>query len=147
VRAIKGEQIEVYSTARYIALTGHHWPGTPTTLRDLQSYLDRLAALDQPAPRALWTGPSVPPPDDLAGALLAKLVTWGLRTGPIKRWEDGYLLELPACPWASAHTQGGPGGAAVMIRASGAFDFTCLHAHCSDRNWRAFRDVMVPSRR
>jgi len=44
----------------------------------------------------------------------------------IKRWQDGYLVELARCPCAAAHTTGGPGGAAVMIRASGAFDFTCL---------------------
>jgi hypothetical protein len=63
----------------------------------------------------------------------------------IKRWSDGYLIELDACPWASEHTTG-PGGAAVMIRASGAFDFTCLHSHCANRDWRDFRSMMETSR-
>jgi hypothetical protein len=62
--AIKGSGIEVYSEGRYMAVTGHRWPGTPP---------DHLAALDRPTPRAAYSGPRVPPPDDLTGALLAKL--------------------------------------------------------------------------
>jgi hypothetical protein len=58
-----------------------------------------------------------------------------------KRWQGGFLVELVACPWADEHTSG-PGGAAVMIHASGAFDFTCLHAHCAGRRWREFRTAM-----
>lgn len=142
-RGLKGEQIEVYSDGRYIAITGHHWPGTPTTLSYQQTYLDNLVKRDSAgvAPRRPWTGPSVPPPDDLAGALLAKLAAWGVAVDRVKRWQDGYLVELPACPWASEHTTGAS-GAAVMIRASGAYDFTCLHAHCGGRGWRDFRAVM-----
>lgn len=139
--ALKGEQVEVYSEGRYIAVTGHRWPGSPATVREQQDYLDRLAAVERgPSPRP-WTGPSVPPPDDLAGALLARLETWGIAVARVKRWQDGYLVELPSCPWAAEHTTG-DGGAAVMIRASGAYDFTCLHAHCAGRDWRAFRAVM-----
>ena len=142
-KALKGSQIEVYSTARYIAVTGHRWPATPDRLSYQQSYLDHLVAIergDAPARRP-WTGPSVPPPDDLAGALLAKLEAWGIRAARVKRWSDGYLVELEACPWAAEHTTGA-GGAAVIIRASGAFDFTCLHAHCGRRDWRDFRAAM-----
>jgi hypothetical protein len=87
----------------------------------------------------------VPPPDDLAGALLAKLATWGLRAARMKRWQDGYLVDLDRCPWSDQHTTG-VGGAAVMIRASGAYDFTCLHAHCAGRTWRDFRAVMETTR-
>jgi hypothetical protein len=54
---------------------------------------------------------------------------------------DGFLAELAVCPWADAHTSGA-GGAAVMIRASGAFDFTCLHSHCGGRTWKDFKAVM-----
>lgn len=141
--ALKGDQIEVYSDARYICITGHQWPGTPNVLRPQQAYLDFLArrAAESDRPRQPWTGPSVPPPDDLAGALLAKLQTWGIPAARVKRWSDGYLVELTACPWAGDHTTG-PGGAAVMIHASGAFDFTCLHQHCGGRDWRAFRTAM-----
>jgi hypothetical protein len=138
-----GIQIEVYSTARFMAVTGHRWPGTTADLSDQQRYLDDLVALFQTSalPRPPWTGPSVPPPDDLAGALIAKLATFGLTAIRLKRWQDGYLVELAACPWADEHTTG-PGGAAVMIRASGAYNFTCLHAHCAHRDWRDFRRAM-----
>jgi len=65
----------------------------------------------------------------------------GLRHARLKRWAGGFLVELTECPWAAEHTTGA-GGAAVMIHASGAFDFTCLHAHCARRAWRDFRAVM-----
>lgn len=142
-RALKGEQIEVYAEARYICLTGHHWPGTAPTLRAQQDYLDYLVRRDaeDELPRRPYTGPVVPPPDDLAGAMLAKLQSWGVPTTGLRQWSDGYLVELAHCPWRDEHTTGA-GGAAVMIHASGAFDFTCLHAHCGHRDWRAFRAVM-----
>jgi hypothetical protein len=139
--AMKGAGIEVYAHARYIAVTGLRCPGTPATLQDAQPYLDILAALGRPEARRPYTGPITSPPDDLAGALLAKLTAWGAAHGPIRRWEDGYLVELQQCPWAGEHTTG-LGGAAVMIRASGAYDFTCLHAHCAGRTWRDLRGHM-----
>ena len=141
--AVRGDQIEIYGDKRYIAVTGHQWPGTPPTLRQQQAYLDHLVACARNVerPRRPYAGPTIPPPDDLAGALLAKLQRWGIRAARVKRWSDGYLVELVACPWADEHTTG-PGGAAVMIHASGAFDFTCLHAHCGGRDWRDFRAVM-----
>jgi hypothetical protein len=147
-RGLKGPQIEVYSEARYIAITGYQWPGTPDTLRWQQPYLEHLAHVEEQgragAGRA-YTGPSVPPPDDLAGALLAKVHTLGVPAARVKRWADGYLVELQRCPWAEEHSTG-VGGAAVMIHASGALDFTCLHAHCAGRGWRDFRAVMETQR-
>ena len=145
--AIKGDQIGVYSTARYIAVTGYRWVDTPADLKHQQMYLDALAALDRDStfPRRPYTGPQPPPPDDLAGALLAKLERWGLPVDRLRRWQDGFLVELVACPWADEHTTG-PGGAAVMIRSSGAYDFTCLHAHCAGRRWREFRAAMETPR-
>jgi hypothetical protein len=141
--AIKGVQIEVYSTARFIAVTGHHWPHTPDDLQPGQAYLDQLVALvyAQHLPRRPYTGPTLAPPDDLAGALLATLEAFGLTGRRIKPWSGGYLVELEACPWASEHTAG-PGGAAVIIHPSGAYDFVCLHSHCAGRDWRAFRSRM-----
>jgi hypothetical protein len=140
--ALKGDQIEVYCDARYIAVTGHRWPDTPDRLAEAQSYLDWLVARAQhPArPRRAWAGPSVPPPDDLAGALLAKLDRWGVVVERMKPFRDGYLVEV-ICPWAHEHTTG-PGGAAVIIFGSGALDFTCPHAHCDGRRWAEFRGVM-----
>jgi hypothetical protein len=79
------------------------------------------------------------------GALLAKLCRWGIPAQRVKRWASGYLVEIETCPWSAEHTTG-PGGAAVIIHASGAFDFTCLHAHCSARTWRDFRALMEASR-
>jgi len=141
--ALKGPQIEVYSEARYIAITGHRWGDTPETLRWQQPYLEHLVHVEQQG-RAVarsYTGAVVPPPDDLAGALLAKVQELGVPAARVKRWADGYLVELQRCPWAEEHSTG-PGGAAVMIHASGALDFTCLHAHCAGRGWRDFRGVM-----
>jgi hypothetical protein len=137
----------VYSDARYIAITGHQWRGTPGGLKHQQEYLNHLLKISTPtAPRPrTWTGPSAAAPDDIAGALLAKLQAWGVQVGRLKPWADGYLVELPACPWAADHTTGA-GGAAVMIRASGAYDFTCLHAHCTSRTWRDFRSAMESGR-
>jgi hypothetical protein len=144
-RALKGDRIEVYSEGRYIAITGQQWPGTPGTLRPQQGYLDHLATLaGERQESRRWTGPSIPPPDDLAGALLAKLSQWAIPTTRVRRWADGYLVELAECPWADEHSTG-RGGAAVMIHASGALDFTCLHAHCAGRGWRDFRAVMERS--
>jgi putative DNA primase/helicase len=146
-KALKGRQIEVYASERYIAVTGHQWPGTPDTLRGQQPYLDHLTRLDAEdrAPRRAYTGAATPPPDDLAGALLARLQTWGVPVTRLKRWSDGFLVELLECPWSGDHTTG-PGGAAVIIHASGAYDFTCLHAHCEGRDWRAFRAAMEQRR-
>jgi hypothetical protein len=145
--AIKGDQIEVYSRDRFICVTGHRWPGTPDTLRDRQLYLNGLHQLAHPptSPRPVYTGLRTPAPDDLAGALLARLQAWGVPVERVKRWSDGYLVELVACPWADVHTSG-PGGAAVMIHASGAWDFACLHAHCAGRRWREFRAAVETSR-
>lgn len=142
-RALKGEQIEVYSDARYIAITGHRWPGTPDTLQWQKGYLDYLVRLadEGERPRRIYNGPQTPAPDDLAGALLAKLERWSVPVARLKRWSDGFLVELPECPWADEHTTGRE-GAAVMIRASGAYDFVCLHAHCAGRDWRDFRAAM-----
>jgi hypothetical protein len=140
--ALKGEHLEIYSTARFICVTGHHWLGTPDALADGQAYLDWLIARahDRDLPRRPFTGPRAPPPDDLAGALLARLDRWGVAVERLKPFRDGYLVEV-LCPWAAEHTTG-PGGAAVMIFGSGAHDFTCPHAHCAGRRWREFRSVM-----
>jgi hypothetical protein len=142
--ALKGEQFEAYHRDRFIAITGHQWPGIPDHLVDGQRLLDRLVGIARAKqePARPYTGPVIPPPDDLGGALLAKVQAWGLAvTGSLKRWQDGFLLELVRCPWAEVHSTG-PAGAAVMIRASGAFDFTCLHAHCHGRGWRDLRAVL-----
>jgi putative DNA primase/helicase len=37
-RALKGDQIEVYSAERYICITGFQWPGTPGHLQLRQDY-------------------------------------------------------------------------------------------------------------
>jgi hypothetical protein len=140
----KAGQIEVYSNNRYICVTGVRWRGGPRVTWQ-QPFLDFLTreAGDVRGCAAPYPGSSRSVSDDLAAALLRKLQIWGVSTGPIRRWADGYLAELDICPWAVSHTTGN-GGAAVMIHASGAFDFTCLHAHCSGRGWADFRSRMAP---
>ncbi len=132
--------LELYDRAKVMVVTGHTWAGTPSAVQPRQAILDQVVRLLTPPPgRSSYAGPSRPPPDDLGGTLLAKAQAWGLRTvGPLKRWADGYLLELARCPWADVHTTG-PGGAAILIRASGAFDFVCHHGHCRGRDWRDLR--------
>jgi hypothetical protein len=144
-RGIAGTQIEAYSDGRYICVTGHQWPGTPTTLQNQQAYLDHLVALDaESCPlRAPYTGPSTPPPDDLHQALIDKLQAWQVPVRSVKGWGDGVLAELLECPWGNVHTSARD-GAVVILHASGAFDFSCRHAHCGDRSWRDFRAVIEP---
>jgi len=140
--SLKGDHLEIYSTARFICVTGHRWAKTPDTLADGQSYLDWLVARahEKDRPRRTYVGPCPPAPDDLAGALLAKLDRWGVVVERLKPFRDGFLVEI-ICPWAYEHTTG-PGGAAVIIFGSGAHDFTCPHAHCAGRRWKEFRSVM-----
>ena len=135
--------IEVYSCDRYIAMTGWRWPNTPDHLRDRQAYLDELLA-HRPQ-RPIYTGPSTPPPDDLAAALGELLATAHISHEGIRPWSDGYKAELRGCPWASEHTSG-PGGAMIAIHRTGATDFKCLHAHCAARRWPEFRAWMEAAR-
>jgi hypothetical protein len=141
-RALKGRQIEVYSEARYICVTGATWRDAPDEIRDGQPYLNALAAAAQTPdrPRPPYGGPTVPPPDDPAGALRARLAAWGVAARRVKPWLGGTLAEI-GCPWADEHTSGGA-DAAVILHPSGALDFTCLHAHCTGRRWREFRARM-----
>jgi hypothetical protein len=146
-RSVVGDGIEIYTDRRFMAMTGHRVAGTPETIQPQQAYLDALAATATAArrqrsirPPCSYRGASAPPPDDLAGAVLAKLSAWGVATGALTRWSDGYRVAV-ACPWADTHTSGDP-SAVVMIHASGAFAFRCLHAHCADRDWRAYRAAM-----
>jgi len=145
LRAIVDHPVEIYSEARFMCITGHRWPGTPATLEDRQEYLDHLVTLhaQTQTTRATYTGPALPPPDDLQGALCDKLQAWAVPIRAIKLWADSVLAELVACPWAEEHTTG-PEGAVVIIHPSGAFDFSCRHAHCGARGWRDFRAVMEP---
>jgi hypothetical protein len=136
VRAIKGQSVggnlEVCSRDRFIAVTADRYPGTPATLAARPDYLARLsaryAAKTTRSVRAPYVGPVTTALGDLAGALRTKLDAWHLPITRLKKWSDGYLAELQVCPWAEAHTTDG-GGAAIAIHASGAMDFTCLHAH------------------
>jgi len=141
-RALKGPQIEVYASERYICVTAINGRARPTrsggSSRTSLTWFDSKPRATPPVARTQGHDSA---PDDLAGALLAKLQTWGIPAARVKRWSSGYLVELRECPWADEHSTS-RGGAAVMIHASGAFDFTCLHAHCAGRTWRDFRAAM-----
>jgi len=143
-RGIAWPPLEVYGHERYIAVSGWTWPGTSPIVQPQQRYLDHIVrsyeTLTRPSPAA-YTGPTVAAPDDLAGALLAKLQQWRVPFRGLKAWSGGFLVELIECPWASVHTSTRD-GAAVIIHASGAWDFTCLHSHCGRRTWADFRSAM-----
>jgi hypothetical protein len=137
-RAIKTHdgRLEAYDRARYIAMTADRWTAT-ADLVTIQPYLDVLAErfTDRPPPHPPRRA-TLPPPDDLAGALLADLERWGVHVRRLRPWDTGYLAEI-VCPWVDEHTSGAE-GTAVIIHGSGARSFVCQHSHCAHRAWRDF---------
>lgn len=64
----------------------------------------------------------------------------------VRKTEDkgGSILYHIACPWQFEHTQdGGEKEATIFQSADGALAFKCLHSHCSDRDWKSFRDHLA----
>lgn len=48
-------------------------------------------------------------------------------------WQGiGFQFEPAECPNADAHTEGGRGGFAIRVMASGARDASCFHRHCKE---------------
>src|ERR1700735_4690441 len=60
-------------------------------------------------------------------------------------WEGSggaYKFLLDVCPWAANHENGNTGDAITVVQPSGAYAFICLHAHCADKDWAAFRSYL-----
>ncbi len=53
-------EIEIYDTARYLTITGHHFAGTPVTIEKRQAHIEALHADLFPAPRTKTAAPSMP---------------------------------------------------------------------------------------
>ena len=71
--------------------------------------------------------------------LLAALDVAQVPHGNVEPWSGAFKILPHECPWADAHTNGMRGDAMVGVQPSGKFFFRCLHGHCVDKDWRAYR--------
>lgn len=71
--------------------------------------------------------------------LLAALDTAQIPHGNVEPWSGAYKIVLTECAWASNHTNGMRGDSMVGVQASGKFFHRCLHGHCIDKDWKAYR--------
>lgn len=72
--------------------------------------------------------------------------TWNLR-----EWLDSHLVTynererhggiqyVVSCPWSHLHSSRNKAEAAVFEYPDGRAGFKCMHSHCTDKNWHAFR--------
>jgi hypothetical protein len=59
--------------------------------------------------------------------------------GDVEPWSGAYKIVLTECAWADAHTNGMRGDSMVGVQGSGKFFHRCLHGHCIDKDWKAYR--------
>jgi hypothetical protein len=74
--------------------------------------------------------------------LLAALQAAQVPHGHVEPWSGAFKILPQECPWADAHTNGMRGDAMVGVQPSGKFFFRCLHGHCIDKDWKAFREFL-----
>lgn len=75
-----------------------------------------------------------------------QLAAWGLDIlAEPALMPDGRTKILVTCPWESGHTTtSGPSESAVLWQADGTLGYSCLHAHCTGRQWHDVRRVIDP---
>jgi RepB DNA-primase from phage plasmid len=71
--------------------------------------------------------------------LLAALDAAQIPHGNVEPWSGAFKILPQECPWADAHTNGMRGDAMVGVQPSGKYLFRCLHGHCIDKDWKAYR--------
>ncbi|CAB1129577.1 DNA primase [Candidatus Hydrogenisulfobacillus filiaventi] len=71
--------------------------------------------------------------------LLAWLAAHGVAIRGTKPAEGGGAKILIACPWQAEHSTSNDSETMVWWSGDGAVGFRCLHDHCADRHWAAFR--------
>jgi hypothetical protein len=71
--------------------------------------------------------------------LLAALDAAQVPHGNVEPWSGAYKILLTECAWADAHTNGMRGDSMVGVQASGKYFHRCLHGHCVDKDWKAYR--------
>jgi DNA-binding transcriptional ArsR family regulator len=124
----KKGNIEVYDRGRYVTMTGHHLPGTPTSVEPAQAALDTLLArvfASTSAPtRSNGHHPPTPTVDDAALLQLAQTAANGAKFSALWRGDTtGYpspseadaALALILAFW----TAGDPGRMDTLFRSSG----------------------------
>lgn len=112
VGAKQGKQykIEIYDHDRYFAVTGHHFPGTPTHVDAREAEL-----------RALYKQAYSPHLRDRVTLL-----------GHYRREDSNWIFIR--CPWAHEHTTpDGDRDAALHVTDGTVDGFQCFHGHCQDR--------------
>lgn len=71
--------------------------------------------------------------------LVAALDAAQVQHGNVEPWSGAFKILPQECPWADNHTNGMRGDAMVGVQPSGKFFFRCLHGHCVDKDWQAYR--------
>lgn len=74
--------------------------------------------------------------------LVAALDAANVSHGPVESWSDAYKIVLTECGFADNHTNGMRGDSMVGIQASGKMFHRCLHGHCVDKDWHAYRKFL-----
>lgn len=59
-----------------------------------------------------------------------------------KVW-NGWTMYFVRCPWEAEHSSKGGGSAtALIVGPTGILGFKCMHAHCSHRRWKDYRNYI-----
>jgi len=62
---------------------------------------------------------------------------YGIAHKVMRREKNGWKFVIVPCPFNEEHNNG---EVAVFVNDDGGYGFKCFHAHCQDKDWRAFRD-------
>lgn len=71
--------------------------------------------------------------------LLAALDAAQVPHGNVEPWSGAFKILPSECPWSANHSNGQLSDCMVGVQPSGKFFFRCLHSHCVDKDWRAYR--------
>ncbi len=74
--------------------------------------------------------------------LLAALDAAQVPHGNVEPWSGAYKVVLTECAWADSHTNGMRGDSMVGVQASGKYFHRCLHGHCVEKDWKAYRKFL-----
>jgi hypothetical protein len=137
-----GKAVEIYPNGRFFTVTGTALNGSE--VKDRQLELDALIAREWGRKQK---GPRIKPEQASSEFDLARYLDWGgvevLKELSDRESATKYEIE---CPWSDEHTDGGD-VAYVGQYEDGATWFNCYHAHCAERKWQAFRQLITDRKR
>ena len=61
----------------------------------------------------------------------------------VRGWHGGYKY-IVMCPWHQLHSSRSKGESAVIEGPDGVPGYVCMHSHCADKNWHAYREYYEP---